>query len=397
MDVLFETQEQLLNGLSKKERYLLSEIDWSNRLIGIKGARGSGKTTLLFQHIKFKLSKEAEPLYASLDNLYFLDNTLLSLAKDFVLRGGTHLYLDEVHKYPNWSRELKLIYDQFPKLKTVFTSSSILEIYKGESDLSRRAVTYHLKELSFREYIVFEKGIEIPKITLAELLNNHKQIAQNIKNKIPSPIKAFEDYLKHGAYPFYIENKKSYAFKLSQIINLILEIDLSAVENMTYEDSRKIKKLLVAITQSAPFTPNISKLSERLGMSRGFLLNAIKLLNRADLVMELFKPTKGVGALTKPEKLYLNNSNMVYVLGKQNPETGTIRETFFANQMKNLYEIHLAEKGDFIIDKTYTFEIGGKGKTAKQIQGVKNGYVVRDDMEVGSLNVIPLYIFGFLY
>ena len=213
MDVLFETQEQLLNGLSKKERYLLSEIDWSNRLIGIKGARGSGKTTLLFQHIKFKLSKEAEPLYASLDNLYFLDNTLLSLAKDFVLRGGTHLYLDEVHKYPNWSRELKLIYDQFPKLKTVFTSSSILEIYKGESDLSRRAVTYHLKELSFREYILFEKGIEIPKITLAELLNNHKQIAQNIKNKIPSPIRAFEDYLKHGAYPFYIENKKSYAFK----------------------------------------------------------------------------------------------------------------------------------------------------------------------------------------
>jgi hypothetical protein len=397
MEELFAIQEQFLSTLSKKERYLMSEIDWSNRLIGIKGARGTGKTTLLFQYIKKELLKNAEPLYVSLDNLFFLENTMVSLAKEFVLRGGTHLFLDEVHKYPQWSRELKLIYDQFPNLKIVFTSSSMLEIYKGESDLSRRVVTYHLKELSFREYILFETGYELPKVSLEDLLKNHKEIAKNVKKFIPTPIKEFEDYLRYGAYPYYLENKNSYIIKLRQTINLILETDLMAIENMTYEDSRKIKKLLVAIAESVPFVPNITKLSERLGISRVFLLNAIKILNRADLVMELYRPTKGVGALTKPEKLYLNNSNLLYALGKNNVEIGAIRETFFANQMENIYEIHLAEKGDFLVEKTYTFEIGGKGKTSKQISGIKNGYIVRDDMEVGSLNVIPLYLFGFLY
>ncbi len=397
MKELIALQEQFLDNLSGKERYLLSDIDWSNRLIGIKGARGSGKTTLLLQYIKFKLPKEAEPLYASLDDLYFLDNTLISLAKEFVLQGGTHLFLDEVHKYPNWSRELKLIYDQFPKLKTVCTSSSMLEIYRGESDLSRRAITYHLKELSFREFVFFDKGIELPKVSLEDLLKNHKAIARQVKNELPTPIKDFKNYLKYGAYPFFMENKESYIQKLTQTINLILEVDLSATENMTYENSYKIRKLLVAIAQSVPFTPNITKLSERLGMNRSFLLNAIKILNRADLIMELYQPTKGIGALTKPQKLYLNNTNLVVALGKQNINEGTLRETFFANQMKHLYEIHLADKGDFIIDRKYTFEIGGKGKSSKQISGVKNSFVIRDDMEVGSLNIIPLYLFGLLY
>lgn len=393
-------QEQFLENLSNKKRYLLDKVDWTNRLIGIKGARGSGKTTLLLQHIKYNLKKaspKAEPLYVSLDSLYFLENTLISLAQDFVLQGGTHLFLDEVHKYPNWSRELKLIYDQFPKLKTVFTSSSILEIYKGESDLSRRAVTYHLKELSFREFLFFETGIEIKKVALDDLLINHKEIAREIKGQIEPVIKYFKDYLKHGAYPYYLENKESYLQKLGQTISLILEIDFNAVENITYQDSRKIKKLLVAIAQSAPFTPNISKLSERLGVQRAFLINALRLLDRADLIMELYKPTTGIGAFTKPEKLFLNNSNLVYVLGKENAEVGTLRETFFANQMKHIHAIHLAEKGDFIIDKKYTFEIGGKTKKTKQIQGIPNSFVVRDDMEVGSLNIIPLYLFGFLY
>lgn len=397
MDELFVIQEQFLSNLSNKKRYLLDDIDWSDRLIGIKGARGSGKTTLMFQYMKFELSENTNYLYASLDGLYFLENTLLSFTKEFVLRGGTHLFLDEVHKYPNWSRELKLIYDQFPNLKIVFTSSSILEIYKGESDLSRRAVTYNLKELSFREFILFEIGHNLPKIELEDLLVNHKKIAKDLKPYLEKPVKYFEDYLRYGSYPYYLENKKSYPIKLNQTINLILDLDVNAVENMSYADIRKVKKLLVAIAQSAPFVPNITKLSERLGMSRNFLLNAIKLLNRADLVIELFKPTKGVGALTKPEKLFLNNPNLVYLLGKENAQIGTLRETFFANQMKYIHDIHLADKGDFIIDKTYTFEIGGKNKTTKQIQGVKNGFVVRDDMEVGGFNVIPLYLFGFLY
>jgi predicted AAA+ superfamily ATPase len=397
MDKLFVIYEKLLVKISPKERYLINEIDWSNRLIGIKGARGSGKTTLLLQYLKFKLPEDAESFYVSLDNLYFLENTLIDLAEEFVLQGGTHLFLDEVHKYPNWSRELKLIYDQFPDLKTVFTSSSMLEIYKGESDLSRRVVSYHLKELSFREFLFFDKGLELPKLELPELLNNHKDFARKIKAALGTPIKSFTDYLKIGAYPYFLENKDSYSQKLIQTINLILEVDLNAVENIAYEDSLKIKKLLIAIAQSVPFTPNISKLSERLGINRSFLINAIKLLNRADLVMELFKPTKGIGAFTKPQKLYLNNTNLVYVLGNKEAEKGTLRETFFANQMKHLHDIHLAEKGDFLVDRTYTFEIGGKGKSTKQIQGVKNSFVVRDDIEIGGLNIIPLYLFGFLY
>ena len=390
-------QEQLLDNLSKKDRYLSSEIDWSNRLIGIKGARGSGKTTILLQQIKYKLPKDATPLYASLDDLYFLENTLVSLAKEFVLQGGTHLFLDEVHKYPQWSRELKLIYDQFPKLKIVFTSSSMLEIYRGESDLSRRAVTYHLKELSFREFILFDKEIVLPEVSLADLLKNHKELARRVKEVLPTPIKEFKNYLSYGAYPYFLENKESYIQKLIQTINLILEVDLSATENMTYENSYKIRKLLVAIAQSVPFTPNITKLSERLGMNRSFLLKAIKILSRADLIMELFQSTKGIGALTKPQKLYLNNTNLIFALGKRNANVGALRETFFANQMKYLHEMHLAEKGDFLIDRKYTFEIGGRGKNSKQIDGVKNSFVVRDDMEVGSLNIIPLYMFGLLY
>lgn len=397
MEKLFAFQEKIIANISVKERYLIDKIDWSNRLIGIKGARGSGKTTLLLQYLKFRLPKKVEALYVSLDNLYFLENTLVDLAEEFVLQGGTYLFLDEVHKYPHWSRELKLIYDQFPDLKTVFTSSSMLEIYKGESDLSRRVVTYYLKELSFREFVYFEKGYQLPIITLENLLKNHKEIAREVKQQLQAPIKEFKNYLKYGSYPYFLENKDSYEQKLIQTVNLIIETDLNTVENIAYEDSLKIKKLLIAIAQSVPFTPNISKLSERLGISRGFLINAIKLLNRADLVMELFKPTKGVGSLTKPQKLYLNNTNLILALGKQNAEIGTMRETFFANQMKHLHEIHLAEKGDFLIDRKYTFEIGGKGKTTKQIKGVENSYIVRDDIDVGSLNIIPLYLFGLLY
>ncbi|MFS4468966.1 ATP-binding protein [Maribacter sp. 2210JD10-5] len=399
MEELFSIQEQLLEHVGVKQRYLLTKIDWNNRLIAIKGARGSGKTTLLHQYIKFKLPKEAIPLYASLDSLYFLDNTLVSLAKEFALQGGTHLFLDEVHKYPQWSRELKLIHDQFPNLKTVFTSSSMLEIYKGKSDLSRRVVNYHLKELSFREFIFLTKGHSLPNLSLKELLHNHKEIAKKVKQDLQSPLKDFKEYLEYGCYPYFLEGTNGYLRKLLQTINLILEIDLNAIENIPYSESRKIKKLLVAIAQSAPFSPNVSKLSKRLGMSRDFLLNSIKLLDRADLVIELFKPTKGIGAFTKSEKLYLNNTNLIGALSKNSNEVGTMRETFFANQFKNLdnHEIHLAEKGDFMIDRKHIFEIGGKGKDTKQIKGLKNAYVVRDDMEIGSLNIIPLYLFGLLY
>ncbi|MGB7393169.1 MAG: AAA family ATPase [Pricia sp.] len=398
MEDLYMRQSALLGFAPKnKKRYLFEKIDPNERLIGIKGARGTGKTTLLLQLTRHFLQEKKEALYVTLDDLYFLENTLVDLAKDFSLRGGSHLFLDEVHKYPRWSRELKLIYDQYPQLKIVFTSSSMLEIYKGESDLSRRAITYILKELSFREFLEFKHDINLPVIPLKTILENHKDSARQIIGDIETPIKFFSEYIKNGVYPYYFLNKATYHDKLVQTVQVIIENDMNAVENISYDDSRKIKKLLIAIAQSVPFTPNISKLSERLGMNRTFLINAIKLLDRADLVTELFRPTKGVGALTKPEKLYLNNTNLIYALAQKNAETGTLSETFFSNQMKGLHEMHLAEKGDFLIDQKYTFEIGGKGKSAKQIGGVPNSYVVRDDIEVGAINIIPLWLFGFMY
>jgi len=396
MEELIDFQSQLLQNLSRKERYLIKVVDWSDRMIAIKGTRGSGKTTLLLQKLR-ELSSDVNVLYATLDHLYFLENNLLTLAKTFVLNGGTHLFLDEVHKYPNWSRELKLIYDQFPKLKVVFTSSSLLELFKGESDLSRRVVAYTLKELSFREYLWFELDKKLPTYSLKDILKHHTEIARNIVEEIEIPIKYFKDYLKYGSYPFYLESINSYQHKLENTLSLTLEVDLNAIEGVSYEDSRKLKKLLVAIAQSAPFTPNISKLSSRLKLQRAFLIKALRLMNRADLVIELFKPTKGIGAFTKPEKLYLNNSNLIYVLAQNKVEIGTIRETFFANQLKYLHHVHLSDKADFFIDNTYTFEIGGKHKTTHQIQNIKNSFIVKDNMEIGSLNVIPLYLFGFLY
>jgi hypothetical protein len=397
MEELFLTMDMLIDQVSDQKRYLFDEIDWNNRLLGIRGARGTGKTTLLLQRAKKIQGQQQKPLYASLDQFYFLDHTLLDLAKEFLLMGGTHLFLDKVHKYPRWSRELKLLYDLFPKLTVAFTSSSILELFRGESDLSRRLLTYTLQELSFREYLSLKHNISLPKIEFEDLIENHNSFAKKINKQVEAPIVYFKEYLKSGAYAYTLQDSDGYFQRIEQTVNLILEIDLSAVENMPYEDSLKIKKLLIAIAESAPFTPNVTKLSERLGFSRNFLINAIKLLDRADLVMQLNRKSKGIGKLTKPEKLYLNNTNLIYVLGRENVEIGSIRETFFANQLRKDHQINLAEKGDFLIDEKYTFEIGGSNKKTKQITGLENAYVVRDDLEVGALNIIPLYLFGFLY
>lgn len=398
MQELLIISERILNDLQiHRERYLLAQIDWSQRLIGIKGARGSGKTTLLLQRIKFHLSESEKALYTSLDNLYFLNNTLLGLAEEFALQGGTHLFLDEVHKYPNWSRELKLIFDQLPSIKVVFTSSSILEINKGESDLSRRAVKYMLKELSFREYLNIKNNLDLPFYDFEYILKNQKEVALNCKQHVEFPVAEFKEYLKYGCYPYSFEGTSGYYPKLLDTVNLMLEVDVSSVENIPFQESRKIKKLLVAIAQSAPFTPNVSKLSERLGFSRNFLLNSLKILDRAELIHEFFTDSKGIGAFTKPEKLYLNNTNLIYALGQSQIEQGTLRETFFANQLKHNYEIHLVKKGDFLVNRKYTIEIGGKNKTTQQISGMKDAFVLRDDIEIGAMNIFPLYLFGMLY
>ena len=394
-DLLVEFQSKIAQVPLAIQRYLVDQIDLTNRLIAIKGARGAGKTTLLLQVAKLHLPISSS-LYVSLDHLYFFENKLYDLAKQFSQFGGTHLLLDEVHKYPNWSRELKLIYDNFPELHVIFTSSSMLEIYKSESDLSRRAVSYDLKELSFREFMMFETQKKIQRYSFSEILERHNQIATQLLQEI-KPLPLFDKYLKTGVYPYYKENETLYLQKLQNTINLIIEVDINAVEDLQYDTLVKLKKLLVSVASSAPFTPNITKLSKKVGVSRNMLVQSIKILERAGLVNELYKDTSGIGVLTKPEKLYLNNTNLMYALAKENTNIGNVRETFFLNQFKGLHEINRSEIADFLIDKTYTFEIGGKNKTKKQIQGIKNAYLAKDGIEIGVGTIIPVWLFGMMY
>lgn len=335
-------------------------------------------------------------LYISLDHIYFYENKLYTLAKQFAQYNGTHLLLDEVHKYRNWWREIKLIYDNFPQLSIIFTSSSMLEIHKSESDLSRHALVYNLKELSFREFLALETGKEFPQYDLEDILARHKTIAMEISGEI-KPLPLFHKYLKTGAYPYYKENENSYIQELRNTINLIIEIDINAVEELQYDTLVKLKKLLVTIANSAPFTPNITKLSEKVGVSRNMLVKCIKILERAGLVNELYKHNSGIGVLTKPEKLYLNNSNLMYALTPANVEIGNIRETFFLNQMKGLHEINRSEIGDFLVNQTYTFELGGLSDSRKQIKNLENGYIVKDQIEIGAINIIPIWLFGMMY
>ena len=377
------------------ERYLYKKINWSNRLISIQGARGTGKTTLLLHYGKELQQTKKSVVYVSMDDLYFLANDLYGFAKTFEQQGGSYLLLDEVHKYPNWSRELKLIYDDFPNLHVVFTSSSILEVYKSESDLSRRSVNYILKELSFREFLGLHK-INVPSYSIEEIIENHTQIASEIIEKF-KPLKYFQDFQDHGAYPYFLEGIDSYHQKVKNTIDLIIEMDLHAIEDIDYQMLVKLKKLLLLIAQSVPFTINISKMSELVGVSRNTLLLALQLLERARLIHQVNKPNKGIGILTKPEKIYLNNTNLAVTLSPTNNNIGNNRETFFVNQLEKIHSIHLAERGDFIVNEKYTFEIGGKNKKQVQIQGISNSFIVKDDIEIGIGNIIPLYLFGLLY
>ncbi len=394
-DLILEHESRLAHVSTQFKRYLFQSLDLDNRLVAIKGARGTGKTTLLLQIAKEYLG-DKKTLYVSLDHIYFYENRLYELAKQFEQYGGTHLLLDEVHKYPNWSREIKLIYDNFPKLSVIFTSSSMLEIYKSESDLSRRAVSYHLKALSFREFIAFETGHEFSSHTLEEILQNHNAIAKTIL-PIVKPLALFQKYLRVGVYPYYKENEAAFTQKLLNTINLIIETDINAVENLNYETVIKLKRLLKVVATSVPFTPNISKLSQHIGMTRNSLVSSLKMLEKAALVNELYKNTKGIGVLTKPEKLYLNNTALLYALAKENVNTGNVRETFVLNQLQHLHSVHLPNRGDFLVDDIYTIEVGGKGKSKSQIKDLEHAYVAKDQIEVGFDRVVPVWLFGFLY
>lgn len=398
MERLYEIFDLKLRHIPEEfSRSLLSKINWNHRLISLLGARGTGKTTLVLQHIKKSFNTPGkEVLFADVNHIFFNTSTLIDLADQFCKKGGKYLFLDEIHKYPNWSVELKQIYDTYADLYVVVTGSSILEIEKGEADLSRRAVKRFLPGLSFREFIELDQGIHFNPITFEDILNHHQEIASEIAAQI-RPLEFFDDYLRYGYYPYFIEGKEVYLEKLLSTINLILETDLPVAEKIDFQTIIKIKKLLSIIAVSVPFKPNTEKLSSLIGVSRPTLIKLFNLLQRAQLILMLQSSTKGIQKMAKPEKLYLNNPNLMYALAPANTDKGTLRETFFLNQLKDSHKVELPRSGDFMVDDTNTFEVGGRTKTARQITGIQNAFVVADDIETGFDQKIPLWLFGFLY
>lgn len=398
MEQLFEKYQQKLQYTSTAIiRSIMNDIDWNSRLIGIKGARGIGKTTLLLQYINIHLKEEQDKaLYVSLDNIWFSNHSLVELVDYFVKREGKYLFLDEVHKYPNWSQELKNIYDDFPTLKVVFTGSSLLEILNARADLSRRAIVYKMQGLSFREFIAFETGLLLDSYSLEELLENHVEISKTVLSKI-KPLPLFELYLKQGYYPFYKENPELYGSILMEIINMSLEIELPLLRKVDLGYVYKIKQLLLIISESVPFVPNTTKLSEKMGIVRGTLLLYLHYLDEIGITRNLNKESGGVSKLQKPNKIFLDNPNLMYAIAPKSINIGSIRESFFANQLGYQHALSYVEQTDFLVNNDYYFEIGGKSKNTKQMRELKNAFIAADDIEFGYNNTIPLWLFGFLY
>ncbi len=397
MDTLRKRHIALIDGISSGfARYLYHRLPWTEQLIGIKGSRGVGKTTLLLQYIKQTYGQNPEALYVSLDDMYFADNKLIDLADSFVARGGKHLFVDEVHKYSDWAVEIKNIYDYHPNLKVVFTGSSLLEILNARSDLSRRALVYSMQGLSFREYLLFNGIVELQSYNLQSIIENHTEISLEIAKKI-KPLQYFGDYLRHGYFPFYKQNETLYYKRLNEILNMIMEIELPYLRNVDIANVGKLRKLLYVISRSVPFKPNISALAQKINTSRNSLLEYIHHINHAGIINVIFKDSFGVSLLQKPDKIYLENTNFIYALSEGNSNTGNLRETFFLNQLLQNHTVTYPEKGDFMVDDKHLFEVGGRNKTQKQITGTANAYLIKDDIEYGHENTIPLWLFGFLY
>jgi hypothetical protein len=376
-------------------RSAMQYLKTNDRLIGLKGPRGIGKTTLLLQYVKQQKNWRSKVLYASLDNLWFSNHSLYDLVDDFVKQGGEQLLLDEVHTYEGWSRELKNIFDDWPQLKIIFSGSSLLEISDARADLSRRAVVYHLQGLSFREFLHLKEDVEIKAYTLSEIMTDHLFIANQIVEKI-KPIAYFSDYLKYGYFPFFVESRNTYHQKLEEVIRLVLEMELPALRNIEITYVHKLKQVLAILAESVPFVPNMSKLSERIGINRTTLLQYVYYLREAGLIQSIYKESKGISRLQKPEKILLDNPNFAYTLSRE-VEIGSLREAFFVNQVGYDHALRHADKGDFIVEDRWSFEIGGKNKNFHQIKGLENAFLALDDIEMGSDRKIPLWLFGFLY
>ena len=390
METLFRSfRTQLEHTSTEVVRFLHDQIAWDSRLVAILGARGVGKTTLLLQHIKL-YDREDESLYVTADDVYFTKYRLFDMADQFYNLGGKKLYIDEIHKYKDWSREVKNIYDQIPGLQVIYTGSSILDLEKGGADLSRRKVEYRLPGLSFREYLNISQGWQLPSYSLEEILAGKVEFPY----KEARPLKLFNDYLSTGYYPFFQDTE--YLLRLRSVINQMVESDIPIFADMTVASAVKLKKLLYVLAQSVPFKPNYTKLARDLDISRNVLPDYMSYLEKAGLVNLLREKAQGLKLLEKVEKIYLNNTNLAYALSEQVPDIGSVRETVFLSWMRVVCFVTSSAISDFEIDGR-TFEIGGKNKTRQQIKQAADGYVVKDDIEYAFRNMIPLWMFGFIY
>ena len=398
MEQLQTQHLRLLSHLDMSHtRSLMCEINWESRLIGIRGARGVGKTTMLLQHIKKLYGQNPDiALYVSMDHLYFTRHSLLELAEEFYRRGGQCLYLDEVHKYEGWSREVKNIYDSLPELKVVFTGSSLLNILNAEADLSRRCVSYEMQGLSFREYLSFKHNVNLPVLLLEDILAHPLEASEEVM-RVCRPLQYFPQYLQYGYYPFFLQKNIDYLTQVQKVVNMILEIELPQLRNVDVANVRKLRSLLSVVSSGVPFAVDISKMSQASELNRNTILLYLAHLHRARLLNLLYSDTQNLKRMQKPDKIYMENTNLLHALSLSQVEVGTARETFFVNQLTHQHEVEFGRQADFVIDRKYTIEVGGHSKDGKQVAQTPDAFIAADSMEYALGNKIPLWLFGFLY
>lgn len=378
-------------------RYLYTQIDWNDTLIGIKGPKGSGKSTMLLQHIRetFKGKDLDKVLYISLDNLWFSTHDVMELVDYHYTHGGTHLFIDEIHYYKHWQTLLKNLSDDFPGLFIVYTGSSMLQIDQSEGDLSRRQTMYELRGLSFREFLEYERLLSVSPVTLEHLLSNHVEIAMETCSRTKI-LESYKKYMEVGYYPFYKAVHQGYYQRLQSVVNQIIEVDYPYIDDVTVSTIRKTKKLLMLLAERVPQLPKMVELYKELETDRNQGLRMLNALQRGGLLLLLADNAKSPDNLSRPDKIYINNPTLMYALTSQ-VDTGTLRETFFMNQLSQAHEVHYPSAGDFLVDRKYLFEVGGKGKTFDQIKDIDNSFLAIDNTEIGHKNRIPLWLFGFLY
>ena len=398
METLFKKHRIFISQVSLGiVREMINTISWEKPLVVIRGSRGVGKTTLMRQYIKQKYGVNAgDALYCVMDSMYFTNHSLLDLAERFNLMGGKHLFLDEVHKYPHWSKEIKEINDLWPKMKITFTGSSLLQILNSDADLSRRVLNYNMAGLSFREFLQFYKGIKLPRYSLDEVLSNADSICDEVC-KVCKPQPLFEEYLRVGFYPFYAEDEDEYYNRIENVVSFIIDQEMTQFCGVEPAYTRKLKALLMYLSDNVPYEVNIAKLASYLEINKNTVLSYLSSMSRAELIHLLYADNKSVTKLQKPDKIYIHNPNVLCALSSQR-RIGTLRECFVLNQLSIEHTVEYGkDKGDFKIDGRIVVEVGGKDKSFDQIADVPNSYVLADQMEFPVGKKLPLWLMGFLY